>query len=54
MTGRDSVQGVEDRLAELNAEMKSDYNAWRSDANKHKRDEYDKLLEVQSKINARK
>lgn len=54
MTGRDSVQGVEDRLAELNAEMKADYTAWRSDANKHKRDEYDKLLEVQSKINARK
>ena len=54
MTGKDTISGVQDRLAELKSEMDSDYNTWRSEANKPKRDEYDKLLNAQAKIEVRK
>lgn len=46
-------KGVESRLAELNAMMAKDINAWQAESNKPLQDEYMELIRAKEKIDAR-
>ena len=51
MTGRDNIQSVNDRIAELKGEMDTDINKWRKSPDK--KAEYQKLLSAKEKIDKR-
>jgi len=51
MTGRNSVESVNDRLSELKGEMDTDINKWHKSP--EKKAEYQKLLTAKEKLDTR-